>query len=64
MNDIAEVAGASKPMIYAYLGSKDVLFVALRAEPVPGVVSGKQCYCTATHSRVVTVAVLRHRDPG
>ena len=28
MDDIAEVAGVSKPMIYAYLGSKDDLFIA------------------------------------
>jgi AcrR family transcriptional regulator len=28
MNEIAEVAGVSKPMIYAYLGSKDDLFTA------------------------------------
>ena len=28
MEDIAEVAGVSKPMIYAYLGSKDDLFIA------------------------------------
>ncbi len=28
MDDIAEVAGVSKPMIYAYLGSKDDLFTA------------------------------------
>jgi AcrR family transcriptional regulator len=28
MDDIAEVAGVSKPMIYAYLGSKDNLFIA------------------------------------
>lgn len=28
MDEISEVAGISKPMIYAYLGSKDELFVA------------------------------------
>jgi AcrR family transcriptional regulator len=28
MDDIAEVAGVSKPMIYAYLGSKEALFIA------------------------------------
>lgn len=28
MDDIAEVAGVSKPMIYTYLGSKDDLFIA------------------------------------
>lgn len=28
MDDIAEVAEVSKPMIYAYLGSKDELFIA------------------------------------
>ena len=28
MDDIAEVAGVSKPMIYTYLGSKDELFIA------------------------------------
>ncbi len=28
MDDIAEVAGVSKPMIYAYLGSKEDLFIA------------------------------------
>lgn len=28
MDDIAEVAEVSKPMIYAYLGSKDDLFTA------------------------------------
>ncbi len=28
MEDIAELAGVSKPMIYAYLGSKDDLFIA------------------------------------
>ncbi len=28
MDDIAEVAGVSKPMIYSYLGSKDDLFIA------------------------------------
>lgn len=28
MDDIAELAGVSKPMIYAYLGSKDELFIA------------------------------------
>ena len=28
MDEIAEVAGISKPMVYAYLGTKDELFVA------------------------------------
>jgi AcrR family transcriptional regulator len=28
MDDIAEAAGISKPMVYAYLGSKETLFVA------------------------------------
>lgn len=28
MDDIAEVAEVSKPMIYAYLGCKDDLFIA------------------------------------
>src|SRR5690242_2164049 len=28
MDEIADVAGISKPMIYAYLGSKDELFAA------------------------------------
>ncbi len=28
MDDIAEAAGVSKPMIYAYLGAKDNLFIA------------------------------------
>ncbi len=28
MDEIAEVAGISKPMVYAYLGSKEELFVA------------------------------------
>lgn len=33
MDEIAELAGISKPMLYAYLGSKEVLFVAcLRRE--------------------------------
>jgi AcrR family transcriptional regulator len=33
MDEVSEVAGISKPMIYAYLGSKDELFVAcLRRE--------------------------------
>jgi AcrR family transcriptional regulator len=33
MDEIAEVAGISKPMVYAYLGTKDELFVAcLRRE--------------------------------
>ncbi len=35
MDDIAEAAGVSKPMIYAYLGSKDDLFTAcIRREAV------------------------------
>src|SRR5512144_2809709 len=33
MDEIAEVAGISKPMVYAYLGTKDELFIAcLRRE--------------------------------
>src|SRR5258706_6550848 len=33
MDEIAEVAGISKPMVYAYLGAKDELFLAcLRRE--------------------------------
>src|SRR5258708_25368939 len=33
MDELAEVAGISKPMVYAYLGTKDELFVAcLRRE--------------------------------
>jgi len=33
MDEIAEVAGVSKPMVYAYLGTKEELFIAcLRRE--------------------------------
>lgn len=36
MDEIAEDAGISKPMVYAYLGTKEELFVACLHRRAPG----------------------------
>ncbi len=71
MDEISEVAGISKPMIYAYLGAKEDLFAAcihreatLLLEAIVGGIEAGPAAGRAAVARAALVLRLRRRAPG
>ena len=71
MDEIAEDAGISKPMVYAYLGTKEELFVACLhregtrlIEAIAGAAAPRPARRRAALARAARVLRLRRRAPG